>query len=140
MWNRRHRWIRRLVVGFAFAAIAAPAAQAQIESAGSTQATKPGIVRPDDRSARVTPQSGIVRPDDRASRAVPQGQQPKAIELRRNPGAGVESQPVAAAPADGGFSWVDAGAGAGSALVLVLVGLVGRRTLRAAGRGVTVGA
>ena len=30
MWNRRHRWIGRLAVGLAFAAVAVPTAQARI--------------------------------------------------------------------------------------------------------------
>jgi hypothetical protein len=102
MWNRRHRWLRRLAAGFAFAAIAVPSAQAHpilaggngsdgqaatsydgygyIHSSGVPLADQQGVsdvgVRPDDRAVRISPQpvdsTSVVRPDDRAVRISPQ--------------------------------------------------------------------
>ena len=76
MRNRRHRWIRRIALSFAFAAIAAPTAQARIaEDSGNGQGTQVTSVRPDDRAVRGVPQSTdvtvVVRPDDRAARFSP---------------------------------------------------------------------
>jgi hypothetical protein len=75
--NRRHRWIRRLALSFAFAAIAAPTAQARIaEDSGVGQGNQVTSVRPDDRAVRGVPQSTDVNavgwPDGRATRDVPQ--------------------------------------------------------------------
>ena len=77
MRNRRHRWIRRIALSFAFAAIAAPTAQARIaEDSGVGQGNQVTSVRPDDRAVRGVPQSTdvtvVARPDDRAVRGVPQ--------------------------------------------------------------------
>jgi len=132
MRNRRHRWIRRIALSFAFAAIAAPTAQARIaEDSGNGQGTQVTSVRPDDRAVRGVPQSTdvtvVVRPDDRAARFSPNigsenlnlWRDPAAVTggaglvLRRDPGAVVEN-PVVAIPATDGqaFDWGDAGIGA----------------------------
>jgi hypothetical protein len=95
MRNRRKNWfLRRLVLGFAVAAIAAPVAQARVEGGlhegsgqsqgsaeyipwvtdfGSSASTQAGPVRPDDRAVRGVQTSDgqlAVRPDDRAVRGV----------------------------------------------------------------------
>ena len=95
MRNRRRKWIiRRLVLGFAVAAIAAPVAQARLDLDTQSQASKaqesngyiPWVtdfgrsastqaspVRPDDRAVRgvqATDGQLAVRPDDRAVRGV----------------------------------------------------------------------
>jgi hypothetical protein len=102
MWNRRHRWIRRLAAGFAFAGLVVPTAaqayQPQISGGSSSGSSgeyngygyqqSPGVplsqqtgtsdlaVRPDDRAVRVSAQpvnaAAIARPDDRAVRVSPQ--------------------------------------------------------------------
>jgi hypothetical protein len=85
MRNRRHhRWIRRIALSFAFAAIAAPTAQARIaEDSGVGQGSQVTSVRPDDRAVRGIPQStdvtAAVRPDDRAVRGVPQSTDVTAV-------------------------------------------------------------
>lgn len=82
MWNRRHRLLRRLAAGLVFAALVVPAAQARVpEGTGSGssspqaavadfkgygyyEGTQVGVgrqdaaVRPDDVSARFTPEAG----------------------------------------------------------------------------------
>ena len=77
--RRRYRWIRRLAMPFAFAAIVAPTAQARIaENSGVGLESQVTSVRPDDRAVRGVPQSANtikawpgVRPDDRAIRFSP---------------------------------------------------------------------
>jgi hypothetical protein len=148
MRNRRHRWIRRIAMSFAFAAIAAPTAQAKIAyDSGVGLKSQATSVRPDDRAVRGVPQStdvtAVVRPDDRAVRFSPQtgseglnlwrnpalvtGQD--GLVLRRDPGAAVDSpsavveNPVVATPATGGesFDWGDAGIGAAIMLGFLLL-------------------
>jgi hypothetical protein len=141
MRNRRNRWIRRIALSFAFAAIAAPTAQARIaEDSGMGQGNQVTSVRPDDRAVRGVPQStdvtAVVRPDDRAARFSPNvgsenlnlWRDPAAVTgdeglvLRRDPGAAVES-PVVAVPATDGqaFDWGDAGIGAAIMLGFLLL-------------------
>lgn len=141
MRNRRHRWIRRIAMSFAFAAIAAPTAQAKIAyDSGVGLGSQVTSVRPDDRAVRGVPQSdvtAVVRPDDRAARFSPQTgseglnlwRDPAAVVpgneglvLRRDPGAVVEN-PVVAVPATGsqGFDWSDAGIGAAIMLGFLLL-------------------
>jgi len=142
MRNRRHRWIRRLALSFAFAAIAAPTAQARIaDDSGIGQGNQVTSVRPDDRAVRGVPQSTdvtvVVRPDDRAARFSPNvgsenlnlWRDPAAVTgnelvLRRDPGAVVEN-PVVAVPATDGqaFNWGDAGIGAAIMLGFLLLAL-----------------
>lgn len=140
MRNRRHRWIRRIAMSFAFAAIAAPTAQAKIAyDSGVGLGSQVTSVRPDDRAVRVVPQSdvtAVVRPDDRAARFSPHTgseglnlwRDPAAVTgneglvLRRDPGAVVEN-PVVAVPATSGqgFDWGDAGIGASIMLGFLLL-------------------
>jgi hypothetical protein len=142
MRNRRHRWIRRLALSFAVAAIAAPTAQARIAvDSGIGQGNQVTSVRPDDRAVRGVPQStdvtAVVRPDDRAVRGVQNigsenlnlWRDPAAVTgdgfvLRRDPGAVVEN-PVVAVPATDGqaFNWGDAGIGAAIMLGFLLLAL-----------------
>jgi hypothetical protein len=69
------------------------------------------IVRPDDRSVRISPQpvdsTNVIRPDDRGVRFTP---------------SGGELPQVVAEPSTG-FDWSDAGIGAGTALGLMLLAL-----------------
>jgi hypothetical protein len=73
MTTRRKRWLRRLAIGFALAASAAPAA-AQPDEGGAAGTQPAAVVRPDDRATRFTGvqqtliASKAVRPDDRAER------------------------------------------------------------------------
>jgi hypothetical protein len=99
MRKRRKNWIlRRLALGLAVAAVAAPAAQARVDEGAQSQkstfvpwatdfgrSVSPGTgvalpngsvqpVRPDDRAVRGVPATServAVRPDDRAVRGVP---------------------------------------------------------------------
>jgi hypothetical protein len=126
MWNRRHRWIRRLTGGLAFAVLVVPtAAQGRIvEDTGVVVSA----ARPDDRSVRFTPQGEApvfaARPDDRSIRFTPQGEAPV----------------VFAAPSDG-FNWGDAGIGAGIGLGAALLALgAAAVTRRHGGRGTLAGA
>jgi hypothetical protein len=141
MRNRRNRWIRRIALSFAFAAIAAPTAQARIaDDSGVGQGSQVTSVRPDDRAVRGVPQStdvtAVVRPDDQAARFSPNigsenlnlWRDPAAVTgndglvLRRDPGAVVEN-PVVAVPATDGqaFDWGDAGIGAAIMLGFLLL-------------------
>ncbi len=149
MRNRRHRWIRRLALSFAFAAIAAPTAQARIAvDSGIGQGNQVTSVRPDDRAVRGVPQSTdvtvVVRPDDRAARFTPNvgsenlnlWRDPSAVTgngfvLRRDPGAAVET-PVVAVPATDGqaFNWGDAGIGAAIMFGFLLLALGAAATAR----------
>jgi hypothetical protein len=144
MRNRRHRWIRRIALSFAFAAIAAPTAQARIaEDSGVGQGNQVTSVRPDDRAVRgvqgSTDVTAVVRPDDRAARFSPNvgsenlnlwrdpaavGTGDEGLVLRRDPGAAVES-PVVAVPATDGqaFNWGDAGIGAAIMLGFLLLAM-----------------
>jgi hypothetical protein len=126
MRNRRYRWFRRIAVSFAFAAIAAPSAQARIaEDSGVGVVSQVTSIRPDDRSVRGVPQSAdvtaAVRPDDRVVRFSPVSGD-EGLVLRRDPGAAVDS-PVVALPATGGegFDWGDAGVGAAIMLGFLLL-------------------
>ena len=144
MWNRRHRWIRRLAAGLAFAALAVPTAQARIAedtgiagSSGQPAADyngygyhhSPGVplaqqrvlVNPDDRADRITPGNPqivqSVNPDDRADRVTPPA-----------------GDPVVVATPSSGFDWTDAGIGAGFALGLMLLALGAALATRHLGR------
>jgi hypothetical protein len=142
MRNRRHRWIRRMALSFAFAAIVAPTAQAKIAyDSGVGLESQVTSVRPDDRAVRGVPQStdvtAVVRPDDRAARGVqnigsenlnlwrdPSAVTGNGLVLRRDPGAAVES-PVVAVPATDcqAFNWGDAGIGAAIMFGFLLLAL-----------------
>jgi len=100
MWNRRHRWLRRMATTLAFAALTVPTAQARI-------ATNEGVPpRPGAGNATISPQ--------------PAGD---SFVPRRDPGAVLE-KPVLFAPSTGNqFDRGDAAIGAGSALGLILAAL-----------------
>ena len=144
MRNRRHRWIRRIALSFAFAAIAAPTAQARIaEDSGVGQGNQVTSVRPDDWAVRhgvsqSTDVTAVVRPDDRAARFSPNvgsenlnlWRDPAAVTgneglvLRRDPGAAVENPVVAVPVTDGqAFNWGDAGIGAAIMLGFLLLAM-----------------
>jgi hypothetical protein len=146
MWNRRHRWIRRLTGGLAFAVLVVPtAAQGRIvEDTGVVVSA----ARPDDRSVRFTPQGEApvfaARPDDRSVRFTPQGEapvfaaRPDDRSIRFTPQG--EAPVVFAAPSDG-FNWGDAGIGAGIGLGAALLALgAAAVTRRHGGRGTLAGA
>jgi hypothetical protein len=147
MRNRRKNWLlRRLVLGFAVAAIAAPVAQARLDE-GVTLPNGSVVgqpVRPDDRAVRgveATDGQLAVRPDDRAVRGVqatdellPVRADDKVLNL--DPAVGAEYnqftyrralptdygiQPVQIASKGDGFDWSDAGIGAGLAFGLMLL-------------------
>lgn len=148
MRNRRKKWIlRRLVLGFAVAAIAAPVAQARVED--SAQLQKPAYIpwvtdfggSVSTSSAAVELPNGLaIRPDDRAVRGVatrerlPVRGDDKVLNL--DPTVGAEynqftyrralpedygAQPVQIASRADGFDWSDAGIGAGLAFGLILL-------------------
>jgi hypothetical protein len=166
MWNRRHRWLRRLAAGLAFAGLVVPtAAQAhhlQISGGGSDQnklgeawsfmaipnGNTVNIVRPDDRAVRISPSTvgstNVVRPDDRAVRVSPQPVdstnvvRPDDRSVRFTPSGG-ELPQVVAAPSTG-FDWSDAGIGAGTALGLMLLALGAALATRHANKKALAGA
>jgi hypothetical protein len=130
MRNRRRTWfLKRLALGVAVAAIAAPAAQAYPDLASQS------ALRVESQSAlRVegtvcVPKwgcraSGPIRPDDRAVRGVPATSERLPVRaddkvLNLEPTVGVE--PVQVASKADGFDWSDAGVGAGLAFGLMLL-------------------
>ena len=109
MWIRKkHRFVRRVALAFAVAALAAPAAQGYVANEGGSSTT-PLHSRPDDRGVRVggPAQSQLTRPDDRASRV----------------GGPVEAQPQLVGSDTGGIDWRDAGIGAALAAALAAFGV-----------------
>jgi hypothetical protein len=155
MWNRRHRWLRRLAAGLAFAGlVVVPTAQAhhlQVSGGGSSSQlgfTSDVAVRPDDRAVRISPQpvdsTSVVRPDDRAVRVSPQPVdstnvvRPDDRGVRFTPSGG-ELPQVVAEPSTG-FDWGDAGIGAGTALGLMLLALGAALATRHANRKALAGA
>jgi hypothetical protein len=149
MRNRRKNWIlRRLVLGFAVAAIAAPVAQARVDEGGQLQ--KPvyvpwvtdfgGSVSTPSAAAEL-PNSLAIRPDDRAVRGVQATSERLPVRaddkvLNLDPTVGAEynqftyrralpadygAQPVQIASKADGFDWSDAGIGAGLAFGLMLL-------------------
>ncbi len=146
--RKLNKIIRRLALGLAVAAIAAPAAQADPwydDSGIAGNAT----VRPDDRAVRVSPlgapetavrpddRPGLrgpgavidavsLRPDDRAIRVTPVSAPETAVRPDdrpglRGPGAAPQDSPLQIVIRPGGFDWTDAGIGAVFALGLVLL-------------------
>lgn len=112
MRNRRRTWLlRRLILGFAVAAMIVPAAQARPDAngAGSEPAYVPFQT---DFPAAVQPVAGASYNQFAYTRALPQDYGVRTVQVAQRPG---------------GFDWGDAGIGAGSALVLVL--LAGGATL-----------
>lgn len=170
MWNRRHRWIRRLTAGLAFAVLVVPAAaQARIvEDTGiavskgsrlaygeSTYRQSPGVPLGEQKARdaaayRQSPgvplaeQNPVVRPDDRSVRFSPQGEVPTFATRPDDRSIRFtpqgEAPVVFAAPSDG-FNWSDAGIGAGIGLGAALLAFAAAAmTRRHGGRGTLAGA
>jgi hypothetical protein len=161
MWNRRHRWLRRLAAGFAFAGLVVPtAAQAhhlEIQGgSGSGSSSEyngygyqqsPGVLLDQQvvdsvRGAYVSETS--VRPDDRAVRITPQPVDATNVARPDDRGerftpSGGELPQVVAEPATG-FDWSDAGIGAGMAVGLMLLALGAALATRHANRKTLAGA
>lgn len=147
MRNRRKKWIlRRLVLGLAVAAVAAPVAQARVDEGAQSQSQKPayipwvtdfggavsapqavsGAVRPDDRAVRGVPATSerlpVVRGDDKLLNLEPTvGAEYNQFTYRRALPADYGVQPVQIASRGDGFDWNDAGIGAGLAFGLLLL-------------------
>jgi hypothetical protein len=129
--NRRKNWfIKRIALGLAIAAVAAPVAQAKVDEGSSVQANGYQSFVTDFPSSQVNASAyGMPRamPVDYAVnrgdqievvRALPSGSPSDKIEfVRTQPRSISEPQVVSA-----GFDWKDAGIGAGLALALVLLG------------------
>ena len=133
MRNRRRNWfIKRIALGLAIAAFAAPVAQAKVDEGSSIQASDyqafvtdfPSYANVVDGSdygmPRATPKDYAISRGDliEVVRSTPNGTSSDKIEfVRTQPRSIGEPQVVAA-----GFDWKDAGVGAGLALALVLLG------------------
>ena len=131
--NRRKNWfIKRIALGLAIAAVAAPVAQAKVDEGSSVQANSYQAFATDFPSyANVVNASDYGMPRPTATdyaisrgdlievvRSTPNGTSSDKIEfVRTQPRSIGEPQVVAA-----GFDWKDAGVGAGLALALVLLG------------------
>jgi hypothetical protein len=128
MRNRRRTWfLRRLVLGFAVTAIAAPVAQARIDEGvalpNGSVIDQP--VRPDDRAVRgvqATDEVLPVRADDKVLNLDPTvGAEYNQFTYRRALPLDYGVQPVQIASRPDGFDWSDAGIGAGLAFGLMLL-------------------
>jgi hypothetical protein len=131
--NRRGNWfIKRIALGLAIAAVAAPVAQAKVDEGSSVQANGYQAFATDFPSyANVVDASDYGMPRPTATdyaisrgdlievvRSTPNGTPSDKIEfVRSQPRSIGEPQVVSA-----GFDWKDAGIGAGLALALVLLG------------------
>jgi hypothetical protein len=131
--NRRRNWfIKRIALGLAIAAVAAPVAQAKVDEGSSVQANGYQAFATDFPSyANVVDASDYGMPRPTATdyaisrgdlievvRSTPNGTPSDKIEfVRSQPRSIGEPQVVSA-----GFDWKDAGIGAGLALALVLLG------------------
>jgi hypothetical protein len=131
--NRRRNWfIKRIALGLAIAAVAAPVAQAKVDEGSSVQANRYQAFATDFPSyANVVDASDYGMPRPTATdyaisrgdlievvRSTPNGTPSDKIEfVRSQPRSIGEPQVVSA-----GFDWKDAGIGAGLALALVLLG------------------
>jgi hypothetical protein len=141
--NRRRNWlVKRIALGLAIAAIAAPVAQAKTDEGSSAQATGYQAFVTDFPSSQVNASDyGMPRamPVDYALnrgdqievvRALPSGSPSDKIEfVRTQPRSIGEPQVVAS-----GFDWDDAAIGAGLALGLVLLGWTAALATRHLGR------
>jgi hypothetical protein len=152
--NRRRNWlVKRIALGLAIAAVAAPVAQAKIDegssvqakgyqafvtdfpssSAVSTSSNQIELVRVE--QPRSTPSDNAFATGDQIEvvRALPRATPSDKIEfVRTQPRSIGEPQVVAA-----GFDWKDAGIGAGLALALVLLGVGAALASRHVGRAQT---
>jgi hypothetical protein len=139
---RRRNWlIKRIALGLAIAAFAAPAAQARVDEGiqGQPNAANESFSRPVpyrwlSSADQVVPKGIAYRAfvtDFPSSRVqAPSMSEPRIEFIRTHPRSVGEPQAVSA-----GFDWKDAGIGAGLALALVLLGggaaLASRRLGRA---------
>jgi hypothetical protein len=146
--NRRRNWfIKRIALGLAIAAVAAPVAQAKVDEGSSVQANGYQAFATDFPSyANVVDASDYGMPRPTATdyaisrgdlievvRSTPNGTPSDKIEfVRSQPRSIGEPQVVSA-----GFDWKDAGIGAGLALALVLLGLGAALASRHVGRAQT---
>jgi hypothetical protein len=146
--NRRRNWfIKRLALGLAIAAVAAPVAQAKVDEGSSVQANGYQAFATDFPSyANVVNASDYGMPRPTATdyaisrgdlievvRSTPNGTPSDKIEfVRTQPRSIGEPQLVSA-----GFDWKDAGIGAGLALALVLLGAGAALASRHVGRAQT---
>ena len=144
--NRRKNWfIKRIALGFAIAAIAAPVAQAKIDEGSSVQANGYQAFVTDFPSSQVNasdygmpramPVDYAVNRGDQIEvvRALPSGSPSDKIEFVRTQPRSIGGPQVVAA----GFDWKDAGIGAGLALTLVLLGVGAALASRHVGRAQT---
>jgi hypothetical protein len=130
--NRKRNWlIKRIALGFAVAAFAAPVAQASVDEGTGSQANAPQIANkgPHGAIAGLSAEKFVLRRDgvevvrvQPRSSSTPRVQLPSISEPRiefvqTHPRSIGEPQVAAA-----GFDWKDAGIGAGLALALVLLG------------------
>ena len=146
--NRRKNWfIKRIALGLAIAAVAAPVAQAKVDEGSSVQANSYQAFATDFPSyANVVNASDYGMPRPTATdyaisrgdlievvRSTPNGTPSDKIEfVRTQPRSIGEPQVVSA-----GFDWKDAGIGAGLALALVLLGVGAALASRQVGRAQT---
>ena len=146
--NRRKNWfIKRIALGLAIAAVAAPVAQAKVDEGSSVQANSYQAFATDFPSdAKVVNASDYGMPRPTATdyaisrgdlievvRSTPNGTPSDRIEfVRTQPRSIGEPQVVSA-----GFDWKDAGIGAGLALALVLLGTAAALASRHVGRAQT---
>ena len=146
--NRRRNWlIKRIALGLAIAAVAAPVAQAKVDEGSSVQANSYQAFATDFPSyANVVNASDYGMPRPTATdyaisrgdlievvRSTPNGTPSDKIEfVRTQPRSIGEPQVVSA-----GFDWKDAGIGAGLALALVLLGVGAALASRHVGRAQT---
>ena len=146
--NRRKNWfIKRIALGLAIAAVAAPVAQAKVDEGSSVQANSyqafatdfPSYANVVDASAHGMPRPtsvdyAVSRGDlIEVVRSTPNGTPSDKIEfVRTQPRSIGEPQVVSA-----GFDWKDAGIGAGLALALVLLGTGAALASRQVGRAQT---
>ncbi len=146
--NRRRNWfIKRIALGLAIAAVAAPVAQAKVDEGSSVQANSYQAFATDFPSyANVVNASDYGMPRPTATdyaisrgdlievvRSTPNGTPSDKIEfVRTQPRSIGEPQVVSA-----GFDWKDAGIGAGLALALVLLGTGAALASRHVGRAQT---
>ena len=146
--NRKKNWfIKRIALGLAIAAIAAPVAQAKVDEGSSVQANSyqafatdfpsyANVVNASDYGMpRAMPVDYAVNRGDQIEvvRALPSGSPTDKIEfVRTQPRSIGEPQVVSA-----GFDWKDAGIGAGLTLALVLLGAGAALASRHVGRAQT---
>jgi hypothetical protein len=148
MRNLRRNWfIKRIALGLAIAAFAAPVAQAKVDEGSSIQANgyqafvtdfpsyANGVNASDYGMPRPTATDYAISRGDliEVVRSTPNGTSSDKIEfVRTQPRSIGEPQVVSA-----GFDWKDAGIGAGLALALVLLGAGAALASRHVGRAQT---